>query len=413
MAPTTRGTKRAATATVDEVAFKKVQDSLKTLGVSKGNYKLVVEGVEHPLAKESLTEDCRKMLVSMIAGGLCVPVDERHEHQTLAVGMIGEALSAVTAKMQEGINAEDAKVAEAEAGMDGLKAVSQQAEAAWSEAKAESDASKQALADASKAFIVAKTALAECEEEQRRGDAGLVAAAADKDAIEAVIAGDFAKLRDGDWEVAQAKHHYDAVLAIVPKISLDQSLLTAMQGTMMKKPGDRGPFDEMVVQQLATSLGAKVAELAALLESGAPASAARASAVEAAKAALDAAKAAQQEGAGALKVAQDKQRQKLELMEAAKQKVADCEPNRLQAVEVREGLKTELQTFVDLNVSCYETLKERLSAKRRKLLAAEEAARANEAEAAAAAAAEAAAAVAEQAKPAAEELPAEVAEAGA
>merc|ERR1719401_2102046 len=131
------------------------------------------------------------------------------------------------------------------------------------------------LAELSKAMLTAKTALSDAQKEQLQGDADYLAVKADHETCQAALESDFRRLRDGEWEEGQAKNHYSVLAALLGKLGLDESLASALPSCLMKKPGDRGGFDKMVLSQFETSLTDKVAELAARLEAGAPEAARR------------------------------------------------------------------------------------------------------------------------------------------
>ena len=71
--------------------------------------------------------------------------------------------------------------------------------------------------------------------------------------------------------------------------------MTALPTSILKKPGDRGSFDAMVVAQLQEGLGRRLSQLSDTIAGGEPAAAARLAAVEQAKKELEVAKGKQQE----------------------------------------------------------------------------------------------------------------------
>mmetsp|Transcript_3571 Transcript_3571/g.5546 ORF Transcript_3571/g.5546 Transcript_3571/m.5546 type:complete len:391 (+) Transcript_3571:74-1246(+) len=383
MAPATRGSKkRAAEAPAEVPEAKKLQDALRQHGVTKSNYNGIVEAINHPLAS-GLTDDCRKMLVAMLPQGLCVLSSERVGLQDAAVRMLDEVYQSILAKMQEEIEVEAANLSSVEASKAGLESKTQEAAALLAEAAAVFAARKAVLAEAAKSVLAAKASLAEKETEQRDGDMAHEKAKVEKVALESALSEDFRLLRDGEAEVGQAKVHFETLAARAGTLGFDESLMTALPASMMKKPAERGSFDAMVVAQLEEGLTRQVANLTAIIANGAPAADARQAAVAAASECLDVAKKAQSLAADELSATTQLKQERETEHASALAALAQYEPEYKQATEARDLKVEQLDAFTNWNLACFKTIRDRVSPaeKKQKKADAEEAAHVEVAEA--------------------------------
>ncbi|CAE8611264.1 unnamed protein product, partial [Polarella glacialis] len=392
MAPKTRGGKRAASPMKEEPPSKKLNAALKKHGVTQGSYKQVAEA----LTKADIPQEVREMLIAILPNSLCVASDERQEFQDVGVKMIGEVLCKFEANLMAALQAENQNVAGVEASKDGLESSLGAAEEALQAALGGTSQRTSELNLASEAVVAAQALLTKRLEEQQHGDAGLVSAQTEKETLEAALNGDFQKLKDGLWEAEPAaKAMYKALQPIIGKLPMDDSLRTAMQSTLMKEPDDRGPFDHMVVGEINKCFAAKIADLEVVLASGKPDSEARALAVAVAHSEHNAAEAAQKQASSNLIAAKELQKEATSAVKASKAALAAYQPEYQAATQLRNSKKAELETFCSDVQQIFNTLKERVSAKKLRAMAAAEAAAAAaaEAEAAAKAQAEAAAVV--------------------
>eukprot|EP00933_Yihiella_yeosuensis_P062012 TRINITY_DN64926_c0_g1_i1.p1 TRINITY_DN64926_c0_g1~~TRINITY_DN64926_c0_g1_i1.p1 ORF type:complete len:421 (-),score=195.82 TRINITY_DN64926_c0_g1_i1:163-1425(-) len=402
MAPKTRsGGKRASTAPhSEEPPAKKLATTLKKHGVTQASYKVILEALSNPLL--DVPEQCRKMLIAMAPQSICVPVDERQEFQEIGVQMISDAMTKLQGALQKAVDEENEKVAGAESTKGELETNVAAAEGALNAAQEATAAKTTALATASEGVVASGKALAAAEEEQRNGDAGLVVAKSDKEALEAALAENFAKLKAGECEEGQTQTLFIALRNLMGKVTMDESLKSAVPGALTKQPSARGGFDHTVIDEFEKAFKTKIAELEASLASAQPDSEARAQAVAAAMEAKEAAAKAQQEASADLLAAKETQKEATAALKAAKAAVTANKPEYTAATSHRDEKQAELDAYVDQQMAMLATLKEKISAKKLRAQAAEAAAEAaaqaakeaEEAEAAAAAAAEAEAAAA-------------------
>ncbi|CAE8622258.1 unnamed protein product [Polarella glacialis] len=356
MAP--RGTKRVAEVDAEVPAAKQLQDVLRQHGVAKTSYQGIEEAINHPLAP-GLTEESRKMLVAMLPHSLLVQAGERTRLQEQAVTMLSDVFQGIMLEMQAEIDSEAGQLVSVQSSKAVLETAAKEAVAALAEASSAYTMRKGSLAEAAKAFLAAKALLADKEKEQRQGDAAHKQALREKDSLENALAEDFRLLRDGEVEAEEAKLHYDTLAGLASKLSFEESLLTALPASMLKKPSERGSFDAMVVAQLEEGLARQIAQLTETVKAGVPAAEARQAAVAAAIQQLESSRQVQQVGADELVAATEFKQQREKENEAALAALAGFEPEYQQAVEAREGKVEQLGNFKAWNLACFEQVRDR------------------------------------------------------
>lgn len=360
MAPKRGGTKRPAPNSTDDAVDKKLFEFLKTQGITRATYKAIVEALEH--SHLVVSDDCRKMLVTMVAKSLCVAADERHELQVQCVDMIGDAIQQVKVKMQEVMDSEQATVTTFEGGKADLERKLQEAKDVLDQDRAKLEAASKILSDASEAVLSAKATLGSKQEDQKAADAGFAQFKADKEAFDNVLENDLKKLRDGTWEDGQAKKHFDGLATLFGKFTLEDSLQAVLPGSLMKKPDERGSFDLMAVTQLEQSMQGKLSELNAALAQHGPQVQEREAVVAQAQKSYDDAVAAQKDAAGALSVAQETEKNAIAAVRAAESALASGEAELKKVAEVRDQKHFELEAF-QYHIGCFDQLKERAATK--------------------------------------------------
>ncbi|CAE8581198.1 unnamed protein product [Polarella glacialis] len=121
------------------------------------------------------------------------------------------------------------------------------------------------------------------------------------------------------------------------KLAMEESLKTATQSTLVKKPAERGPFDSTVLAELEKCFAAKLQELEAALASGKPDSEARAAAVLGAQTALEAAEARQSAASAGLMAQKELQKEAAAQVKADKAACAAHKPEYKKATELRDA----------------------------------------------------------------------------
>jgi len=335
----------------------------------------------------------------MLPHSICVPCDERQDFQVHAVDMLDKVIRQIFESMQGSLAVENEKVVNADNAKADFEAKVQAADSALKAAQALYGDREAELNDATEKTSAAQAEVTKAKGEQAAGEASLTTARETKEALEVGCAGVFAKLKDGEWEEGQVGELFDSFEPLLAKLQLDASLTTATRPTLLKKPDKRGMFDGKVVEELEKSFAKAIEELNTTIANGQPNSDAWAAAVAAAKASLEAAEGVEKAAFVGLNHAKASQKEAAAALKAAKSAVSDYKPEYKKITELRDFQQNQIQSFVDVHMAAFESLKDKISAKKKKEIAAAEA----EAKAAAEAVRKAAEAEAAAAAKAAEE----------
>ncbi|OLQ09540.1 hypothetical protein AK812_SmicGene6892 [Symbiodinium microadriaticum] len=291
-----------------------------------------------------------------------------------------QVTSRILGSLQVALDTENDKVAGAEAKMAELDQTVKDAEVSLQAAKAYTSECEAKLKTASEAVCTSKATLTQRLNEQKKGDEGIVKARADKELLESTKSECFEKLKSGGAVAKEAKQLLKKIEPFIKQTGSDASLITAAPATLLKPPEERGSFDQIVLEQLEANFTAKLTEFETQLAEAAPAAEARAEEeVQKAQSTHEAAESKQKEASVELCAAKEAQKEANAVVAAAKKAVADYRPDYQAATATRDAKKEELETYVDGSLATFKELKERISAKKRRELAAaakEEAAKA-------------------------------------
>jgi len=307
-----------------------------------------VTSVKQTIESADLPEPCKAMLLAMLPHSLCVLKDLRSEPQSRAVEMISEVYDAIELKLKNTAEKESADVKEIEASKDTVDAALTEAESRHSGTSATVESCKAALAQCFGVTNERKLALVAVEESERTGNAPGVAVEEEHRALKCVLDEHLKVLKEGSWETGSAKRHLDALLPFATKLT-DESLVTAMPSTCIKPPADRSTFDNMVIDQLQTSLTSRLTQLSENLEAEKPAKAKRVADVAAAQQILKEAEDAQQKASDATAAALSAQKDTLAVLELARSDVAAFKPQLKKAKEAADEAQAEVDLFSDIN----------------------------------------------------------------
>mmetsp|Transcript_5284 Transcript_5284/g.12557 ORF Transcript_5284/g.12557 Transcript_5284/m.12557 type:complete len:381 (-) Transcript_5284:52-1194(-) len=317
----------------------------------------VVDGIKQ--AKD-LPESCRAMLAAVAPGCLTTPQSERHESQSEVTAWIGQVLEGVRAKLQEAYDA----AAQAEAENDekeeaGRKKVLD-TKASLAEREKEVGEGEARLNEAKQAVAAAKSRLKERLQAETSGNARLTEAEKEKTELEKGLSEsiEFLKTQEG-FEVTKAQQCINALWPAAKRLGLDESLVLALPAAAEKPPSSRGPFDQMVLKQLETSVRSKVSDLVAELAAGADGRSQRAAAVAVAEGEVKAAEEAHGAADAAFSAAGEERRRAAAAAEEAESAVEQLARERGPAVEVRDAKKAALDNFTSYNVECFNMLRDR------------------------------------------------------
>lgn len=357
---------------------------MKKHGVTQAIFKQMVEVLQHPLASH-LTEDCKEMILAMLPHSLCVPSDLREEVQNSAVKMFEEVVASVEANLKEAFEAEKGKVKTITDSKEQLLSEVLKAQEQLKEAEKDLEEKNQELTASSQAVVAAKTSLSKKEEEQKTGDASLLQTEADKAELQKAFEGVFLMVEAGEStdSAAQLKVFESAM----KKLTMEDSLKMAILPVLQKPPAERGGFDATVISEFQSIFEAKLRDLSEMLQQGAPERQARQLCVDQARAQLEEAETKQKECSGELLASKQKQKEATSALKEVEASVTSYEATLKAAMDVQDEKQKDLDGFVETTMKAFTNLKERVSVKRQKELAAEAKAKAIEADAEAKAAA--------------------------
>merc|ERR1740117_2389716 len=300
------------------------------------------------------------MLLAVLPATFGTPAAERHEVQNAAVRMIEDVIETTRTKYSEEAEAEQGRAATADAEKATLEAAVGTVQAALDMSSEAQEACQKTLQEASEVVVAKKATLMEAESSKR---AGSIAFEGAKESFQSAHANHFKALRDGEEDGAKpsqdASAHYATLSPMVSKIGLDESLLTALPSSAAKSPKSRGPFDQMVIEQLEKSLDDHIAKLGETVDTAAPEAARLAGLVEDAQKALEEATAIQSEAAGELKEAQASCKEAADGVTAAKERVTANEAAYGAATKVRDEKAEALKGFEMWNVASFKQLKDK------------------------------------------------------
>lgn len=256
----------AASAGGDEPPAKKalppVAEMLKQEGITRSSLEAVAEALRHPLA--DLTQDCRLMLQTALPWSICPASNDRHKTQQAVVRMIGEVVSSIEAKMTKAVEIETATLAAEERKLTELRALAEQVSGHQAHSSASMDASRTRQLELAADVETRRVVLVERQAEEETVKANLVRIVSDKSQLEAVLAGPFAKLRDGVFEDHEAGQLSQQVQAITPMLTLEQSLFNTLPEALVMR--SRGHLEAFAMKQVEEHLRGRIAELDASVQ---------------------------------------------------------------------------------------------------------------------------------------------------
>jgi len=302
------------------------------------------------------------MLLASLPWSICTASDQRHGLQTAVVGMVGEVVEEVRSQLEQRVEEEAAKIAAAEAKQMEFFAAVEQATANRVKTSVEFEEQQARLEELTASLDQKWALLAERQREETRGKEAIEEVKADQKLLESVLEESFAKLKNGCFEELHEAHALSqAVLALAPKLHLDESLATALPSVLTKR--QRQGFDAVVMQQFEESLRAKFASLAADLQSMEGLAQERIEAVRVAESEAEAAKAAQDQAACELQKRQEACAEATANLEAQRDALSGCMPSVASATLARDAAKGELEQFCDFNIFAFKMLRDRRTRK--------------------------------------------------
>lgn len=339
---------------------------------------------------DQLPERVRGMLVEMMPFSLKFASDERHELQSMAVGMLEQTMTGHKTALDAKAVAEATALATLKASESNLSTTVTSAEAGLAAQKDVVQSRKTALVEATEAEKSSGNILSTLKTERTTATEAAAQMAAEQTAIAAAFAEHFGPMEEGE-----GKAHFKKLEPFLKKIELEDTLLKALPSTVAKAKDKRGTFDNLVLQELSKAFNIKIAALAASVEAEGPAAQQRDAGVATAEKDHEAKKNDLTQAMAEFEAAEKEHGDREAALGHAKQAVDDFQPQVDEVTERLSNAKKALEDFEAGPLANFFVLQARVAAVAEEEAPAEEAAPAEAApaeEPAAEAAVEAAAA---------------------
>mmetsp|Transcript_9128 Transcript_9128/g.17076 ORF Transcript_9128/g.17076 Transcript_9128/m.17076 type:complete len:388 (+) Transcript_9128:88-1251(+) len=322
----------------------------------------LMEGVANAIQQAELPEACKEMLLIMFPGSLEFPIEERHEFHAMVVRMVGESIEETHSKMIKEVEEAGSAVEAAKAKQTDLEATAVEADSKLNVAGETVQSKETALQEATTLASNKQTAFDDAKVAQTKGDAESEALKQEKQTYVSALENNFKALSEGNFEGEQAAEHYKVIEPLIANLPLDESLRLALPSTCQKKPGDRGSFDNVIMEQLEKALQTRNAALGEQIDAGASAAAERAAAVQAAEQDLQAAKEAKETAQTDLQDAKTKRDEAYELVKSSKKAVTEG-LKELEGLTKSHDDKLKFRAhFENWNMSSFAQLKDKSAA---------------------------------------------------
>jgi len=318
-----------------------------------------LQAVAQAIETVGLPDDCREMLLAVLPMSLGMPADTRHAVQDRIADMVGASLAtalsdkdAAASKAGEEAKAAEGRRAELQAAQEAQEACARAAGEAAQEKKAALSAADAALAEAR------AEAAKKAGEEQAAKEAE-AAKKAECDGFDALVAEHLGPLKDGAWEegMLNGQQRVEHLQPALQQADLDASVTASLGISGSKKASERSAFDNMVLEQVVTSLHEKATALRKELAEQGPGLAGAAAAAAAQASEVDKAEKAVQESKSASEQAQAQLQDSEAKSRAAAQELKAFSAEAKKAAKASEAAQSDLELFKVGPLVAYEALK--------------------------------------------------------
>jgi len=213
-------------------------------------------------------------------------VQPRHDMQERVLEMVSTQLMGVQQTLQNEVDEAETKVASVDQERCKREAAIVEAESTLESKIAEFTAATERFDQIKVQTKSAEDALAEAEKSQKQAETDSRKHLDQKTKFEAAV--DLKqKLEAGEIEECNLRREAESLHAQLKPLITDENMLNALKLSLSKPTAVRGPFDTMVLEQVADTISKAVAEVTALIEGAEPLKVERAAAVETCRLALD------------------------------------------------------------------------------------------------------------------------------
>jgi chromosome segregation ATPase len=179
----------------------------------------------------------------------------------LAVKLIGEVVEGRLAKLQEEVDAESAKLEDADAAKAEFEKTMTDAETRLASTSEDVEKKKEELAAFTKVIMEKRSTLLSTQASHSQAQDPLQKAKVQKEQYEAISQDHLQPLLKEELAAEQATSHYQVVSPLIKDLDLEDSFKQALPGTFSKQTSDRTQFDNMVLQELEKRFNAHMENL--------------------------------------------------------------------------------------------------------------------------------------------------------
>jgi len=318
-----------------------------------------LQAVAQAIESNGLPDDCREMLLAVLPMSLGMPADTRHAVQDRVADMVGESLASALSDKGAGASKASEEATAAEGRQAELQAAQTAAEIAQEDKAKAAQERKAALNSADAALTEAKATLAGKQQAEQAAREAEAAKKTECDAFDALVAEHLGPLKDGTWDegTLNGQQRVEHLQPALQKADLDASVMASLGFSGSKKASERSVFDNMVLEQVATSLSQRAAALREELAGRGPGLAEATAATAAQTSEVDKAEAAAQECRSAFEQAQAQLHESEATSRAAARELKVFSAEARRAARASEAARSDLELFKAGPLAAYEALK--------------------------------------------------------
>lgn len=251
--------------------------------------KMVADAVS---AADVLPGSVIKMLGATVHGSIGVPPDERDGYQKAFVDMLESLLKRQEAAIKSHVQEEESKADAASSALAAFYTETKQLEDALAAKEEDIKGKEQKLSQDTAAEHACSSLLQAATKAQASLRAEIDKMKSEQEAFEKLNTEHFKVIRDDPpAHRASVRKHIGVIEKAIAPLKLDEALIAGVPLSLVKKPDERGTFDQMLIDYLATIIDGQVEKCQSSIAGTAEDAAAHAAAVEAAQRAADGAKA--------------------------------------------------------------------------------------------------------------------------
>lgn len=222
------------------------------------------------ISQAGLSDSVQALLSpALLEDTLCVPPDARHKYQVRVVDNVGKILSEAETSLQTSVKERQTEVKVVEEEKARQDSQTADAEARKAQRHNVTQEKKRLLAAVTANFRNAKAAVQAAQEAQARGDSEVNTQRKKEASLQNLLEETIKPIIELGADASGMG--IEALVKQLSQYALNGSMLTALPGALTKKPGDRGKFDLVVVNEVVEEVNKCLATLQATIADAASA----------------------------------------------------------------------------------------------------------------------------------------------